>query len=143
MARRVIALLGQPLVLDDEADCEAAEAITPGHLVTWNGSGLLIKHNDDASNAAPMFALEREELGNDIDDAYAIGDQVKVGAFHPGCRVYALVPSGQNVSKGDYLTSDGAGRLTKTSVSATCRTAQAMETIGAVTADTRIRVQIV
>lgn len=142
MARRVIALLGYPILNEED---KAAEAITPGHLLAYDSNGDLIKHNDDASNAAPMFALERDEMGKDIDTAYAVGDQVKVGTFSPGQRVYAIIASGANVAKGDYLTSDGAGRLTKTGVSATVRLAEALEDVNnsAGPSDARIRVQIV
>lgn len=138
-AKRVIALRGTPIVNED---WEAGEAVTPGHLVTLNSDGEVIKHNDDASNPAPLFALERDEMGKDIDVAYAEGDQVKVGSFHPGQRVLAWIPSGQNVSIGDYLTSNGAGLLTKTGVSATVRSFQALEALN-VTEETRIRVLVV
>lgn len=141
MARRVIALLGGPPVVNEEES--ALEAVTPGHLLEF-GSGGVQKNTDDAANVAPNFALERDELGNDIDVAYAIGDKVKVGAFHAGQRVYAWLASGQNVAKGAYLTGDTAGRLTAASVSASVRLARALEAVDASSGgDARIRVEIV
>src|SRR4051812_42254268 len=106
MAKRVILLLGQPQQNEDAA---AAEAITPGQLVTFNSSGLIIKHAT-AGGATPRdFAMERDEMGKGIDDAYAIGDTVKVGSFKQGDRVNAFIASGQNIAKGALLESNGAG----------------------------------
>lgn len=105
---RVIKLLGEPIQNEDN---KAAEAITPGHLVTLNGSGDVIKHATAGGNTQRNFALEREEAGRTIDTAYAIGDTVKVGAFGPGTRVNALIGSGQNIAKGGKLESAGNGTL--------------------------------
>jgi len=144
MARRVIALLGTPIVLDGQDARAASEAITPGHLVHLS-AGAVAKNADDAANVAPNFALERDEMGKDIDVAYAVGDQVKVGAFHAGQRVNAWIASGENVTDGDYLTGDTAGRLTKTGVSATVRLAQAVESVNntAGPGDARLRVVVI
>jgi hypothetical protein len=143
MARKTIALRGDPIISEDWA---AAEAITPGHLILLGSAGTVAK-NTTASNQVPMFALEREELGKDIDDAYASGDVVKTGIFKPGDRVYAWLASGQNTAKGDYLApSTTAGLLTKSGVTTTLRLAQALEAVdtsgSAPVAGTRIRVQI-
>lgn len=108
MAKKVIALLGQPIYNED---VKAAEAIMPGHLVNYDGSGNLVKHADADAAAARTFALERDELGNGIDVAYATGDAVKVGSFHQGQRVYAFIASGVNAAKGTLLESKGDGTL--------------------------------
>jgi hypothetical protein len=143
--KRTIALSGTherggPIVVDDN-DNLAVEAFKPGHLLMIVSTGLQ-KNTANAANVAARFALEREELGSDIDVAYASGDQVKYGDFLTGQRVLAWVPSGEVITKGDYLTTDNAGRLTKTSVAATIRLAQALETMSPLL-DTRIRVRIV
>jgi hypothetical protein len=144
MARRVIILKGDPIQNEED---QAAEAITPGHLLNFDSSGNLIK-NVTAANQARAFALERDELGKDIDQAYAIGDTVRVGVFSPGQRVYAWLASGQNTAKGDYLApSTTAGLLTKSGVTTTLRVARALEAVdtsgSAPVAGTRIRVEIV
>jgi len=111
MAKRVIALLtrsGGPFQNEDAA---AAEAITPGMLVTLNSSGLVIKHATAAGAASRDFALERNEMGKDIDTAYAINDIVKVGMFAPGERVLALIASGQNIALGATVESAGNGTV--------------------------------
>ncbi len=141
MARRVIALLGQPPVINEEE--KAAEAIIPGHLVDYDGAGDLVKHATAGDPAGSTFALEREEVGRDIDTAYAVGDIVKVGAFHVGQRVYAFTPSGQVLAKGDLLESDGAGRLIALA-SGEVAIARMVEAVSAVVpGDTRIRVEVI
>ena len=106
MAKRVITLLGHPVTNEDGA---AGEAITPGMLV--QGESTILKHASSAGRATPRFALEREEMGDDIDTAYAVGDTVKIGTFRPGDRVNALIASGVNMAAGTYLESAGDGTL--------------------------------
>lgn len=139
MARRIIALLGCPEVDEQES---ALEALTPGHLLELTSTGVQ-KNTDDAANVAAAFALERDELGKDIDQPYAIGDKVKVGVFHKGQRVNAFLASGQNVAKGAYLTGTTTGLLTATGVTASLRTARALDAVNSVADTTRIRVEIV
>jgi hypothetical protein len=106
---RVIKLLGDAWVQNE--DCEAASAITPGMLVNYDGSGNLVPHATADGRCAAAFALEREEMGADIDTAYAIGDTVKVAVGAPGCRVNAWLVSGGNVAVGATLHSAGNGYL--------------------------------
>lgn len=117
MAKKTIKLLGEPIQNEDD---KAAEAITPGMLVTYDASGNVIKHATAAGNAAARFALEREEMGKDIDVAYAINDTVKLGTFYPGARVNALVATAAPaIIKGDFLESAGNGTVRKAVVNAT------------------------
>jgi hypothetical protein len=137
MARKVIALKGVPEINEEEV---ALEAITPGQLLMY-GTGGVQKNTENDKDVSHMFALEREELSNGIDVAYAINDVVKVGVFNPGQRVYAWLASGQNVAKGDYLTGNATGLLTAASTNP--RIAQALEAVNATTGTARIRVQVV
>lgn len=143
MARTKICLKGDPIVDEQEA---ALEALTPGHLVELTATGVQ-KNTDDAANVAAAFVLENDMMGLGVDDAYAIGDRVRVGTFAPGMRVYALLASGQNVTKGAYLTGTTTGLLTASSVAAGIRLARALESVdasgSAPVAGTRIRVEIV
>ncbi len=144
MALHKITLMGGPPIINEEY--KALEAITPGHLLEMVSSGVK-KNTAAAANVAPCFALEREEMGNGIDVAYAVGDIVKTGTYHPGQRVYALLASGVNVAVGAYLTGDAAGLLTSASVAAGIRTARALEAVNtsgiAPVTGTRIQVEIV
>ena len=143
MARTVITLKGDPIVNEDD---KALEAITPGHLVMLVPTGVQ-KNTANAANVAAAFALERDELGKNIDVAYASGDYVKVGVFSPGSHVYAFLASGFNIAKGDYLTGNTTGLLFNTGVTASLRIARALEAVNtsavAPVSGTRIRVEIV
>jgi len=91
----------------------ANAAITPGMLVEIMNTGKVRKHATSGGNAVPMFALEDELQGKDIDDAYVAADQVQVWIAGRGDLVYALLADGQNVSIGDFLVSNGDGYLKK------------------------------
>ena len=140
MAKRVIKLLGEPI---QNEDAKAAEAITPGHLMAQNASGDWIKHASASTKTPAIFALEREEMGADIDDAYAIGDTVKAGHFHAGTRVNALIASGQDLDVGELLDSAGNGTLKATATVANAIARSLDDTGGAVLVTTRVRAEII
>lgn len=91
----------------------AAGAITPGMLIEFDSNGKVQAHNSAGENALKMFALEDELQGNGISDAYAADDQVNCWIPGRGDIVNALLSNGEDVSIGDFLESDGAGRLQK------------------------------
>lgn len=105
MARRVITLLGRPVQNEDGVAGEAG--IVPGMLVSGVTTILL----NDADPNARTVALERDELGDDIDEPYGVGDVVKVGSFSPGQRFYGWLASGGNVAAGSYLEPGTNGLL--------------------------------
>lgn len=134
-SKNTIYLLGQPVYNEDGA---AGEAITPGMLVT--GVTTLVK-NATADAVGPVtVALEREEMGKSIDDDYAVGDTVKVGAFKGGSRFLGILASGQNVAEGALLASNGAGKLK--SGTATTAIGRSLEALNASSGDARIIVEV-
>jgi len=134
MARRVIALMGLPYYNEDGVAGEAG--IKPGHLV----SGVTTLLLNDGDPAARTFACERDEMGDDIDTAYAVDDAVKVGSFTPGQRVYAWLASGQNVAIGAFLEPGSNGLLI--AFGSGIRIARALEAVDATAGDTRIRAEV-
>lgn len=118
-------------------------AVTPGMLVeTVNSAGnpKWAAHGTASGKAQKAFALEQIEWNLGVDDAYASGDLIKVGIMRPGSVVWAIVPSGQNIVPGDWLESNGDGKLKEGS---TAPVGRALDTTsGAVTADTRVRVEV-
>jgi len=99
--------------LDIIEEYGAEAAITPGMLLELNSSGNVQVHSTAGGNVLPMFALEDELQGNDIDDAYVADDKVQVWVAVRGEWVYAILADGQNVSVGDFLESAGSGLLQK------------------------------
>lgn len=143
--KRSILQRGTPVVNEEGV---ASESIKPGYLV--KGVSTIAKQTATTTGKPPAaFALERDELGRGIDDtyqgsgtdaaAYASGDRVKVGVFKAGERVLAYVASGQNITEDDQLESAGNGTLAE---GTTKPIARALETLGAVTAETALVVEI-
>jgi len=89
----------------------AAAAITPGMLLEVTSAGKVQAHSSAGGNALPKFALEDELQGKAIDEAYAADDQVQVWTPSRGDKVYAMLADGENVAIGDFLESDGNGKL--------------------------------
>ena len=87
--------------------------ITPGMLVTPSSANKVRPHNEAEGNAIPMFALEDELQGKNIDVNYAIGDPVQVWIPGRGDQVYAILKDDENVAVGDFLVSAGNGELQK------------------------------
>lgn len=122
MASRAIVLQGHPIINEKGV---AAEEIIPGMLVEGVDS---VERQDDAGGPATRtFALEQDMLGKDIDEVYAIGDQVQVGSFSPGDVVNALIASGQNITAGQFLEPAGNGTLR--AYAAGTRIGRAMESV--------------
>ena len=55
----------------------ASAAITPGHLIELASATTVKVHATAGGNVLPMFALENELEGEDIDDAFAANDKVQ------------------------------------------------------------------
>lgn len=108
MPRRTVKL---KKYVDIVNEYDAAGAITPGMLIEVTSADKVQAHSGAGQNAAPMFALEDELQGNDIDDAYAADDKVQCWSPVPGEEVYAILDDGNNVSIGDFLESAGNGNL--------------------------------
>lgn len=122
----------------------AGGAITPGMLIErYSNSGVenFRAHSTSGGFANVIFALDQGEMNKGIDDAYAAGDLVKALKPWPGALIYAQIASGQNIAVGDFLESNGAGRLIK--YGSGVRVAQAVESVdnSGQTSPTRIRVE--
>lgn len=90
----------------------ASGAITPGHLIEFGGANDLQVHGTAAGNARKAFAVENDLIGDGIDDAYALGDQVQYNVFQTGEEVYALVAAAATaIPKGAALESAGDGTV--------------------------------
>jgi hypothetical protein len=146
--KRSVVLRGNPIVNEDGVAGSSDQAGLPRQ-----GRDHGQPADVDAATVIPKtFALERSELGTGIDSTYtgtnngtgspdyASGDQVKVGAFHAGCRVTAWVASGQVIAADGLLSSAGDGTLEALDAS-DYPVARALEAVTAV-ALTKIRIEI-
>ena len=111
MANTII-LRGDAFTLREDR-CNAA--MTPGHLIEFvsggSSQGRIQKHSTQNGKAAKMFALEADYVGTGVTIAYISGDRVPYADCAPGTIVWAHLASGQNVNRGDYLSSNGDGSL--------------------------------
>lgn len=147
-APNTILLAGKDRVIV-ENEIVAGEAITPGHLVELyddSGTTKWRKHATATEIATLAVALDQIELNKGIGDAYAAGDAVKAAFLTPGCVFFGLIPSGQNISNGEFLQSNGDG--TFVTASATTQDAalakfQSLDNPGSVAVATRVRIQVV
>jgi hypothetical protein len=125
-------------------DKVAVEPITPGMLLELHddsGTPAWGVH-DTADDPCPaVVALEQTFLNLGVNDAYADGDLVYACALRPGSMFWGIVPSGQNISVGERLQSNGDGKL-KAEATGDVRFVSHTDTGGAVTEDTRVKVEV-
>lgn len=100
-----------------EAPCQAAVTVTPGFLLAWGTTTTVKPHATSGGNTeGKKVALENPWSdhggGAAIAHAYAAGETVPYIFAQPGDQLYMYLASGQNVSKGQALMSNGAGYLT-------------------------------
>lgn len=122
---------------------KAVEAITPGMVCEYHNDSSELKWgvHDSADDDVEAFVLNNQVIDNaGIDTACAAGDLVEVLALGAGATFYAIIPSGQNITRGARLQSNGDGKL-KALGSGKAKFL-ALESSGAVTEDTRIKVEV-
>lgn len=88
-----------------------AVAITPGALLELTSNDLVQAHSSDGGLVLPMFALEDELQGKEINDNYVANDKIQVWVAVRGEIVNALIADDEVVTVGDFLVSNGDGTL--------------------------------
>lgn len=144
------------ILLSDRSDVDIINHIPvidtgakPGHFVElYSSSGTLAwRKVTSAVNVPSKFILlEQDIYARTLDTAYNSGEPGIVAALDVADEVWPILPSGQNITCGDPLQQNGDGKLKEaTAVTAATNVAHyvALETLGAITADTRCRVMIV
>ncbi|GGM64345.1 hypothetical protein J2752_000447 [Halarchaeum rubridurum] len=125
-------VMGGPTATEKEG--EAAESITPGHLVEYVSGNLeqFQKHSTAGGVAEPLVATKAPYSGDpttdieSVEDAYAGGDYVFVAGLKRFIRVLGLLFGGSNaagaapdvaanadITAGDFLVSYGNGAVRK------------------------------
>jgi len=107
MAFKTITIKGDPVI----GERKAAAAITPGFLCELASTDKIQKHSTAGGSAYAMFALEDENQGKAIGDAYTTDNICLFGMFRPGDEVNALLADGEDASIGSKLESNGDGYL--------------------------------
>jgi len=123
----------------------AAGVIRPGDLIKLNSDGEVVVHASAGGYAEHLFALEDALQGRTIDHAYADDEVVSHVVAETGDVIYAYLSWGENVAKGDLLTSNGDGSLKKVTGSDK-PIAVSLDTLNlsdSESADERLRVRII
>ena len=144
--KRSVVLRGCPEINEYGA---ASATVKPGYLVKGVS---VIAHQTGTGQVPKAVALERDELGQGIDNTkqgvgtesayYASGDTVKIAVFDSGDEATLFVASGENITEDDNLVSNGDGTVKEGSTAGTV-VARSLETLGAVVGVTACRVQFV
>lgn len=107
MANTII-LKGDPV----QEELKAAAAFTPGMLLELTSTARTAqKHATEGGSAYALFALEDENQGKEISDAYSTGNEALCGWFKTGDKVNALLANGETAVIGSKLESKGDGYL--------------------------------
>jgi len=91
----------------------ANAAITPGMLIEVMSTEKVKKHATGGGNVLVMVAKEDELQGNGIDTNYAAGDVVSCWIPQRGDIGNLLLRDEETIVIGDFLESDGEGRVRK------------------------------
>lgn len=139
---------------DSDGDVDAlyplGVAATPGMLAEYYlNSGVFSVRPHSSATLIPTLAIFLPQTihNKSIDDVIPIGDFPTVEFLEPGDVFFGIIPSGQNIAMGDYLQSNGDGKLkaaTATTAAAGVARFQCVDVSpGAVTADTRVRTRVI
>lgn len=120
----------------------------PGHLAElFNSSGTIAwRKNSSATAQCPMFIFDTQTGIHGLDEAYESGSLAYVRSLHTGMTLWGYLPSGQNITQCDPLQSNGNGEFkaaTASTAAANVYRFQALETTGAVTVETSLRIQVI
>ncbi len=89
----------------------AAAALIPGMLIDKDAAGEFVAHPTLGAYVMPMICREEDFIGNDIDNAYGIGDTIQYDVPQRGDEYYMFLAAGEDAQDGDYLQSHGDGAL--------------------------------
>ena len=110
MAKKTIILKS---FVDNYEELIANAAIIPGMLIERMSTDKVRAHSTADGAAHPMFAVEDELRGREIDVAYASASPVHLKHCVSGEVVLAILANDESVAIGDKLTSNGAGFVKK------------------------------
>ena len=94
-----------------KAEALANAALNPGNIIEVMSTGKVKKHAIEGGFAQMAVAVEDALQGKTVDDAYASGALVQYHIVQRGVRFQGILKSGESVSIGTALISDGDGRL--------------------------------
>lgn len=110
MAIKTITVKGEGVLIEGIA----SGTVSPGMLLErTNAANTMKAHATSGGKAQTLFAVEDELQGNTVSDDYATTKRMFAKIFRPGDQVLARCANGQNLALGDFLCSNGDGKLRK------------------------------
>lgn len=128
----------------DINDLAASEAITPGMLLERfiSSTTIRVRKHATAGGGGPfLIAVEQSDQNKGISDAYAANDLVQAVALASGASAFVYLASGQNITAGQKLESNGAGLLRAYASGVILATALESLDLSSTAANTRMRVE--
>lgn len=91
-------------------EAKAGEAgIYPGMLIELDSNGDALKQTADGDVCEKAVAVEDALQGNTINTVYAENTRVQYDIYSSGSIANVRIASGETVSQGDFLVSNGGG----------------------------------
>lgn len=94
-----------------EALSASGSSVVPGDLVEFNAAGEVQEHSTADGTAEKIIALANISNANTIDDAYVVGETVRLGAAHAGQEAFMTLATSQVATRLTPLVSNGDGTL--------------------------------
>jgi len=89
---------------------EAGEAlIYPGMLCRVDSDGNVCKANTEGGKVEVLVAIEDSLQGKTVDDAYTLGNPVRLVRFRPGEEFHVRQHGHTSITEGEQLVSKGDG----------------------------------
>jgi len=132
----VVVLAGDVLY----AERPAGGAITPGHLIDYSTTNVVVNATAADTSAPIMFAVENSDEGKGILDAYASGDRVRFVFPSVGALINAWVEAAAVLVVGTALQSGGSGNLEIFTTGRIIAYSEEAKTVGGSAERTRVRI---
>jgi len=122
-----------------------AAVVKPGYLLEKTSAGKVKAHATAAGWSQRLVAIEDDLQGKTVSDAYSASALIQYAVVSPGTLCQLMLKSGQNISIGDKLVSNGDGTLkaaTGTDKEITAWAEEAVDLSGSGAEDTLIKVRV-
>lgn len=95
-------------------EAEAAGTITPGDLIEFQHQGKVQRHSGANLFGEQIVAIENSFEGKLVSNDYAAGEKVRFFRLQIGDKAALNLTTSQTIVVNDHLSSNGAGKLQKT-----------------------------
>lgn len=98
-------------VIPEEEEVAGEAGILPGHALAYDVDPAAMVRHGGGVPSPRMIALERDEIGKDLEVAYPEGDTLKKAPLVSGCTFNMVVAASQDLAKGDDVVLVAGGEV--------------------------------